>query len=299
MSRSILKPLVVLPAFTNTAYMSSSAPVAGPSGIPHPPYEPRHSSWPYSPADFKQHDPSPDTFFYASPRLVTHIDEHAIAQLGQYYLSVLPRSGRILDLCSSWISHFPPVLEALAQPCLSSSASTFTSSHEDMDNGDTAPVEPIQVIGMGMNETELSHNPILARRIVHDLNANPTLPPDLGPLVAVTCVVSIDYLTQPLQVLQSTLQQMQSGATIHLVISNRCFPTKAIARWLEVDEEEHLQMVGDYLHFAGFGDIQIVTICDGRSSSGYRVDPLWVVRGSRTTYVEKRLRGVIGDQVCL
>jgi hypothetical protein len=77
-----------------------------------------------------------------------------------------------------------------------------------------------------------------------------------------------------------------------------------MSRWLRVDEEERLQMVGDYLHFAGWKGIEIVELSDGkvdqqeqqdvegggaRSLQGLfgmmgmmgRRDPLWVVRGRR------------------
>lgn len=63
-------------------------------------YEPRHQSWPYTDADFARHDSSADTRFYNEARLVTHIDDAAIVTLGQYYDSVLPRKGRLLDFCS-------------------------------------------------------------------------------------------------------------------------------------------------------------------------------------------------------
>lgn len=121
-------------------------------------------------------------------------------------------------------------------------------------------------------------------------------------LDATTCVVSTDYLVQPLTVFSSLLRLTKPGGSVHLTISNRCFPTKAIARWLQVDEEERLQMVGDYLFFAGWKRVEIVELSDGRVRGGEdggdgggdgglgdfmralgmevgRRDPLWVVRG--------------------
>lgn len=47
----------------------------------------------------------------SQPRLVTHIDNGAITAIRQYYEKVFPPSGRddvaLLDMCSSWISHYP------------------------------------------------------------------------------------------------------------------------------------------------------------------------------------------------
>lgn len=258
------------------------------------PYVPRHASWPYSEADFARQDPSSDTSFYDMPRFVTHIDDEAIASLRSYYGAVLPRKGRILDLCSSWVSHFPPDIEKAAA----------------VSKGG------VEVTGMGMNREELAANRALnGGRIVMDLN----MQPDVGRALvesnnatqdasaggsirqekkfdASTLVVSIDYLIHPVEVLRSLRDLTTDGGVVHLTISNRCFPTKAIARWLRISEEERLQMVGDFLHFAGWKKIEIVELSNGQpeksapSQGGLlnslfgaigvsHRDPLWVVRG--------------------
>lgn len=133
-----------------------------------------------------------------------------------------------------------------------------------------------------MNKAELDANPILSSTHLQDLNTNPTLPHSLSPVSATTCVVSIDYLIHPIEVLSSLLNITEPGGKVHLVISNRCFPTKAVGRWLRVSEEERLQMVGDYLWWSGWREVEIVTVCDGKGEGGWwrgRPDPLWVVRG--------------------
>ena len=260
------------------------------------PYTPRHTSWPYNPSDFTRQDSSPDTNFYSSPRFVTHIDDAAIASLRSYYATVLPTQGRILDFCSSWISHYPPATERAAQQ----------------------NPQLLKITGMGMNAAELKANPLLnAGRLLIDLNSNPdvasalrsdanaavgTAEDDL--LDASTCVVSIDYLTSPVSVLRSVREATKQGGTVHLTVSNRCFPTKAMSRWLRVDEGERLQMVGDFLHFAGWKRIEIVELSDGKAEEQQQAqgsstggasslqglfgwmgmnsrDPLWVVRATR------------------
>jgi hypothetical protein len=51
--------------------------------------------------------------------------------------------------------------------------------------------------------------------------------------------------------------------------SNRCFPTKAVAVWLDTTDEQHVALVRSYFHAAGgFSDIQ-----DAERSAG-RGDPL-------------------------
>ncbi|MCJ1335808.1 hypothetical protein MMC09_001082 [Bachmanniomyces sp. S44760] len=240
-------------------------------------YNPRHQSWPYTSKDFTRQDESPDTDFYSAPRYVTHIDDNAINLLRIYYAHNLPSKGRILDFCTSWISHFPPNLEKAA---VKTAKRQFTQNEAETDD--------LEVIGMGISKPELDANPILSQRILQDLNTNSTIPASVsagGNLDASTCVVSIDYLTSPLQVLSSLYTITKPQGTIHLVISNRCFPTKAVGRWLRVGEQERLQMVGDYLWFSGWREIEVLTLNEGGGSSGWfglgSTDPLWVVRGRK------------------
>ena len=63
-----------------------------------------------------------------------------------------------------------------------------------------------------------------------------------------------------------------------MVISNRCFPTKAVGRWLKVSEDERLDMVGDYQWWSGSREIEIVIVVEAT----WMKDPLWVVRGTNT-----------------
>ena len=64
---------------------------------------------------FSRMDPEPDRDFYRQPRLVTHIDDGAISSVGTIYRE-LSIGGRVLDLMSSWISHFdePPAALVVA-----------------------------------------------------------------------------------------------------------------------------------------------------------------------------------------
>ncbi|KZT57168.1 hypothetical protein CALCODRAFT_453276, partial [Calocera cornea HHB12733] len=199
------------------------------------------TAFPYPSSAFTRQDPSPDWVFYAEPRFVQHIDARCIARLGEYYAEVLPRplpaSGpssstgeqqeqppRILDLCSSWTSHLP------------------------------APYSPpnAYITGLGLSLPELAANPRLARRVVHDLNASPALPEEVGQAYdAVVCSVSVDYLVRPLEVFRELARVMRPRARAHMTFSNRCFPTKVIRGWLGMGEEERCDLVACYFHFAG------------------------------------------------
>ena len=61
-----------------------------------------------------RYDESSDAVFYEGPRFVTHIDDGAIGALTAFYAEHLPPCGdqrpedtAVLDICSSWISHYP------------------------------------------------------------------------------------------------------------------------------------------------------------------------------------------------
>ena len=106
----------------------------------------------YSQSDFRRQDASSDSGFYSAPRFVTHIDDAAIRDLRDYYDSVLPKKGKILDFCSSWVSHYPESVENATQ------------------TGD------LQIIGLGMNKAELDANKVLnSGRLIVDLNENPNV----------------------------------------------------------------------------------------------------------------------------
>ncbi|KAH8198318.1 hypothetical protein TruAng_007520 [Truncatella angustata] len=187
--------------------MSWSQPLQQHKSWPSTAYEPRYASWPYLESDFARQDPSSDADFYSSPRFVTHIDDAAISTLREYYATALPRKGTILDICTSWISHYPKDVEAA------------------VSRGD------IKVIGMGMNRAELDANKVLNHgRVLADLNQKPDLVlalKDAGvetptaekeQLDASTMVVSIDYLTKPVEVLKSLREVTRDGGRVHLVI---------------------------------------------------------------------------------
>ena len=216
----------------------------------------------------------------------------------------------MLDLCSSWVSHFPREMEEEAVV-----GKTKTNAGEKKGDEEEEEEEEeekgqrggdkegergalLEVVGIGMNAKELAANPILKETILQDLNADPTIPASVAPLHATVCVVSIDYLTKPLSVLSSLRERTVEGGSVHLVISNRCFPTKAVGRWLRISEEERLEMVGDYLWWSGWREVEIVEVCDGRMKDGEGggggglarlmgmfggVDPLWVVRAVKVT----------------
>jgi radical SAM superfamily enzyme len=187
-------------------------------------YTPRHESWPYTPADFKRVDESPDFMFYATPRYTTYLDPQAIEKLRAWYSMQLPHTGRILDLCASSRSYYPYQVE------------------------DAVWNKQLEVLGIGMNLEELRANSVLQTensRKVHDLNKYPNVVRSVRSpnLKAVTCALGIEYLTAPLEVLKSLRACMVRGAKVHIVVSNTCAWQKAIVKWKAAAVEETLRMV--------------------------------------------------------
>jgi SAM-dependent methyltransferase len=201
------------------------------------------------PGDFRRYDETPDEQFYSLPRLVTHIDDRAIAAVTQLYREHFPPDGAILDLMSSWVSHLP------------------------------SKVMYGRVVGLGMNEVELKENPRLDEYVVQDLNVNPTLPFRDGEFDGVGCCVSIDYLTRPIEVLSEVGRVLKVGSPMIISFSNRCFPDKAVAIWHQLDDQGHMRLVEEYLREAG--NFENVRGLD-RSPRRMFSDPLYAVIGEST-----------------
>ncbi|KAK4522849.1 hypothetical protein GAYE_PCTG30G0739 [Galdieria yellowstonensis] len=178
-------------------------------------------TWPYTEEDFSRLDESNDQLFYSQPRLVYHIDEFAIRALTKFYKNNFVPGADILDVCSSWVSHFP----------------------EDYKAGFVA--------GIGLNELELSKNSRLDEYHVIDLQENPTFPYPNDRFDIVTMVVSVDYLIKPLQVFREIGRVLRPGGTAYISFSNRCFPTKAVSIWLASNDMQRVYIVGSFFHYSG------------------------------------------------
>ena len=193
--------------------------------------------WPYEEKDFLRFDVTDDSKFYDSPKFVTHIDDLAITSLTQYYSSAFEEyynnniNGKqpldILDLCSSWISHYP----------------TTTTEKTSFEYG--------TVVGMGMNEEELKANKQLTSYQIQDLNIQPKLSQfEDNTFDFITCTVSVDYLIFPQIVFQELYRILKPNGSLLISFSNRYFATKAINMWLQADDIGRLTIVGSYFHYS-------------------------------------------------
>jgi ubiquinone/menaquinone biosynthesis C-methylase UbiE len=96
---------------------------------------------------------------------------------------------------------------------------------------------------MGMNEEELQRNPVLTEFVVKDLNVDPKLPYGDDSFDVITNVVSVDYLTRPLEIFQEMHRVLKPGGLAIMSFSNRCFPTKGEAMHLLGAPMRHLKLL--------------------------------------------------------
>ena len=200
----------------------------------------------FPPGFFDRADGDDDGVFYAVPRLVHHLDEGARAAVADLY-DELALGPRVLDLASSWVSHFR--------------------------------TPPGELTVLGMNATELARNPAATARIVADLNADPVLPFPGAAFDDAVCCVSVDYLTRPVEVFTEVARVLAPGGRLVCTWSDRCFPTKAVRGWLATSDEQHLDVVSAYFAAAaGWEPARRET----RLARGGAGDPLWACWSVRT-----------------
>lgn len=200
---------------------------------------------------FRRQDERDDATFYSMPRKVVHIDEHAISAIRDVYGRLLPQTGRMLDLMSSWRSHLP------------------------------ADRDFAHVVGLGMNAAEMADNPQLDDYVVHDLNHNHTLPFADNSFDGVVCAVSVQYMTAPTTTFAEVNRILRPGAPFVVTFSNRCFPTKAVDVWLRMNADGHRELVRTYFELAGNYTRLGEDAYEGQRSLFSQRDPLYAVWGHK------------------
>lgn len=206
------------------------------------------------PADyFRRQDESSDFHFYHAPRLVAHIDDAAIAALGNFLRSRVPDNADVLDLMSAYLTHLPPDVRLKCQ----------------------------RVAGLGMNDAEMAANSQLTEHVVHSLNDNPTLPYSDEEFDVALCTVSVQYLLHPAEVFAEVRRVLRPGGQFIVSFSNRCFPTKATRLWGSTDDAQHVALVQLYFEEGGWGSAEAFNL----SPRPNRSDPLYVVVGAKDASV--------------
>ena len=198
-----------------------------------------------TPEYFQREDEEDDGVFYESPRLVVHIDNGAIAAVGRLFQEQIPENSVVLDLMSSWRSHWP------------------------------AGYAKKRMVGLGLNRVEMQENPDLDESVVHNVNAIPSLPFDDESFDAVLITVSAQYLTKPVETFKHVNRVLRPGGVFIVSFSNRMFATKAVLIWRNSTDRGRVDLVGTYMEAAeNFEDIQGVFLNPEESPPG---DPMFAV----------------------
>jgi len=171
---------------------------------------------------FLRLDENDDSLFYSKDRFVSHLDSLSQTTVKKIIGElIIEEKPVILDLMAGWDSHIPKRLT------------------------------PARVVGLGLNENELKKNKDLTETVIHDINNDPTLPfsPDTFDIVINT--VSVDYMTQPIDVFRDVGRVLKPGGLFLVIFSNRMFPQKAVKIWRESDEDERIILAQDFFKESG------------------------------------------------
>jgi SAM-dependent methyltransferase len=204
-------------------------------------------SQPLKPEFFRRIDESADELFYEYPRRVLHIDSGAVAKVGEIYAELLPEGGVILDLMSSWRSHLPQRIRCA------------------------------KVVGLGLNRAEMEDNPALGEIIVHNVNQHPRMPFDDASFDGTVMTVSVQYLTQPVELFADVGRVLKPRAPFIVTFSNRMFPTKAVALWHSTNQDQRVTVVQRY--FAESNAFEQIEVIDRSAPTSPPSDPIWTVVG--------------------
>ena len=211
----------------------------------------------FSDDSLEREDDNPDSEFYFQARLTNHLDAAALIQLKSVYSDLVPAHSEILDLMSSINSHIDEQLESK------------------------------KIIGLGMNEEELSANPCLDETIVHDINQEPRLPFADASFDIIICSLSIEYITQPSLLFDEVARILRPGGRFIISFSNRWFPTKVVKVWNNLHDFERVGVVMEhFIASAHFGEINTYSLRGKPRPPGDRhnialSDPLYVIWAER------------------
>jgi SAM-dependent methyltransferase len=216
-------------------------------------------SW-FSPHDLGRDDETPDEDFYTKPRFVDHLDSCALETVEQIYGRLIPAGATILDLMAGPDSHLGKVSD------------------------------PEVVVGLGLNKSELEANPVLSEHVIQDLNSDFRLPFPDNRFDVVVNTVSVDYLTQPLEVFREVSRVLRPDGFFIVVFSNRMFPPKAVNIWKRSTEKQRVELVRRFFTLSGSFAIEGYHESSGKArpktdkyyGQGIPSDPIYAVWGKST-----------------
>ena len=184
--------------------------------------------------------------------MLVHIDDGAIAAVSHLLGRLIPPDSEVLDLFSSYRSHWP-------------------KEHPKK-----------RMVGLGMNAVEMEHNPDLDEYLVYDANHETTLPFFDESFDAVVITVSMQYITHPVETFREVNRILRPGGRFLVLYSNRMFHTKAVYIWLVCNDQQRGCLIATYLDEAGnFTEAEGFYVPPQGDPSGESSDPMFAVLASK------------------
>lgn len=166
------------------------------------------------PEFFRRLDESPDSHFYERPRRCQHLDDTAARRARELYDELLPEEGEILDLMAGGTSYLPGRFD--------------------------------RVVGLGLNEEELTANDSVDEPVVFDINRSERLPFRDDEFDGAVCTASVQYMTRPEDTFSEVARCLRPGAPFIVTFSIRMYPSKAVLVWRASDDAAHVRLVASY-----------------------------------------------------
>ena len=176
----------------------------------------------------KKLDETNDEEFYSKPKFVYHLDANFRKYLTFIYKNEINENSTVLDLMSSWDSYLP--------------------SDKRYKN----------VIGHGLNQSELEKNKFLNSFWIQNFNSNQNIPLENSSIDYCLMVAAWQYLQYPETLTREVARILGDKGKFLISFSNRAFWHKAPNIWTTSTEEERLQYVRKVLISNGFMEPRII-----------------------------------------
>ena len=214
--------------------------------------------WSLEPPDGK--DAVPRDIFFADPQ---PRPAHRGLIREAYRRLLGARPGRVLDLLAGPESYLDPATEA-------------------------------SVVGLAAAAADLRDNPRLAERVVHDVNAEASLPFADAAFDAVLLTLDVGTLRRPLEVFREVHRVLAPSGTVAMTFLPPALDRRFTRMWAFGDDRDHVVLAESFLSFAGRAFARPSTVClfdgpdgpafahgglppDDRSAT--RVHLVWSTRG--------------------
>lgn len=172
----------------------------------------------YNASDFERDSEHADAEFYKKPRMVDHLDSLALNTLEELISRLVPDNAEVLDLMSGPNSHINPKLN------------------------------PKSVTGVGLNQEEMDANQSITKTVIHDVNADTTLPFDQDTFDVALLTISVQYVTRPVELFREVARVVKPGGLFIVTFSNRFFPPKAVSIWKDSNDNQRKMLVNGYFN---------------------------------------------------